>query len=268
MTRFLLIVCVAGLFTACRSTRPIQVAIQKKDTTSVVILNPAHKDSLQVARLLLTKLDSTRIEYSSFTAKLNVDYRGGDGKKHNVNANIRMLKDSALWISANAILGIEAMRVMVTRDSVKLLDKMNNIYTARSIDYLQEVTSLPLDLSTLQELIIGNPVFVDSNVVSYSTGSNYLSFLSIGEWFKNLVTLDLNNNLLHSKLDDVNITRSRTAQLDYANFENKKGMNFSTRRRIIVVEKTRLEIDLDFKQFDFNQPVSFPFSIPKNYERK
>ena len=75
-----------------------------------------------------------------------------------------MYKDSAIWLSANAILGIEAMRVLITRDSVKLLDKLNKVYTARSVDYLQDLTSLPLDLPTLQDLIIGNAVFVGFTV--------------------------------------------------------------------------------------------------------
>jgi hypothetical protein len=265
MKRFIFFLLAISVLASCRSTRQIQTAISKKDTVAVVVVAPEGDDSLDLAKGLLAKLDSTKINYTSFTGKVNVDYRGGDGKKYDVNANIRMLKDSAIWISANAVLGIEAMRVLVTKDSVKLLDKMNKTYTARSIDYLQEVTSLPLDLHILQELIIGNAVFVDPNVVSYSSGSNFLSFLSIGPLFKNLVTLDLNNNMTGSKLDDVNIIRNRTAELVYGGFDHKKGVGFATRRRIIVAEKNRLDISLDFKQYDFNQGVSFPFSVPRNY---
>jgi hypothetical protein len=97
-----------------------------------------------------------------------VDYHGSNGKNYDVNANIRMLRDSTIWISVNAVLGIEALRALITRDSVKLIDKLNKTYTARSITYLQDVTSLPLDLPTLQDLIIGNAVFIDSNVIGYS----------------------------------------------------------------------------------------------------
>jgi hypothetical protein len=91
---------------------------------------------------------------------------------------------------------------------------------------------------------------------------------SLGELFKNLLTLDQNDKtLLHSKLDDRDPARNRTADLTYSDYENKKGPWFSTRRRIVVAEKNRLDIKLDFKQYDFNGEVSFPFSIPKNYDR-
>ena len=213
-------------------------------------------------------MDSNRIDFRTFSAKVNVDYTGGDGKKYDVNANVRMYKDSAIWIAVNALLGIDALRLFVTKDSVKLLDKLNKTYTARSVDYLQEVTALALNLYNLQDLIIGNPVFLDSNIVSYSTSNNQIILLSLGRLFKNLLTLDeANKTLLHSKLDDIDPARNRTADLTYSDYESKRGLPFSTKRRIVVAEKNRLDIKLDFKQYDFNQDVSFHFSIPKNYQR-
>lgn len=269
MTRFLIVLIGLGTLISCRSTKNIQTAITKRDSTVKVIVPSieAKNDSMQVIRNTLAKMDSNFLDYKTFTAKVNVDYQGGDGKKYDVNANIRMYKDSAIWISANAILGIEAMRVLITRDSVKLLDKMNKTYTARSVDFLQEVTSLPLDLYTLQHLIIGNPVFLEPNIVSYQSNNNLISLLSVGHWFKHLVTLGEPGKLLvHSKLDDVDIARNRTADLTYGDYEDKKGVSFSTQRKITITEKTRLDIKLDFKQYNFNEDVSFPFSIPKNYE--
>ena len=267
MTRTIFIILSIVLLASCRSTRKIQTAIGKKD--SLIVINPAElkkNDTLRMIHSTLEKINANRINYTTFSAKLNVDYKGGDGKNYDVNANIRMYKDSAIWISANAILGIEAMRVLITKDSVKLLNKLNKTYTARSVDYLQEVTALPLDLATVQDLIIGNPVFLDTNIVAYSKGDNIISLLSLGRWFKNLLTLTESDlTLKHSKLDDADVTRNRTAELVYGDYENKKGFPFSTKRKISIAEKNKLEIKLEFKQYDFNTEVSFPFSVPKNY---
>ncbi|HYM94075.1 MAG TPA: DUF4292 domain-containing protein, partial [Chitinophagaceae bacterium] len=170
--------------------------------------------------------------------------------------------------SINAIFGIEAMRAYITRDSVKLLAKQKNVYTARSVAYLQEVTALPLDLEALQQLIIGNPVFLDSNIISYSKTNDNVSVLSIGNWFKNLITLSNDDKVIqHIKLDDIDVNRSRTCDLTYSDYENKKGVNFSTGRKISVAEKSKLDVRLDFKQYSFNETLSFPFPIPKNYKR-
>lgn len=271
MIRFFALLAFIGLLASCRSTKKIQTAITKKDTVATVTPptpGEAKNDTVQMISAVLRKVDSNYIDFRTFSAKLNVDYSGSDGKKYNVNANIRMYKDSAIWVAVNALLGIDAMRLYITRDSVKLLNKLDKTYTARSVDYLQEVTSLPLNLENLQDLIIGNPVFLDSNIVSYSNSNNQIAMLSLGDLFKNLITLDQNDKtLLHSKLDDKDPSRNRTADLTYSNYENKKGPWFSTQRRMVVTEKNRLDIKLDFKQYDFNQEVSFPFSVPKNYDR-
>jgi len=270
MTRFLGLLLLIAILASCRSTKKIQTAITKKDSVSTV-KEPPHtskNDTIQLINAALRKIDSNRIEFRTFSAKVNVDYSGSDGKKYDVNANIRMYKDSAIWIAVNALLGIDAMRLFVTRDSVKLLDKLNKTYTARSVDYLREVTSLPLNLYNLQDLIIGNPVFLDSNIVSYSTNNSQIALLSLGDLFKNLITLnEADKTLIHSKLDDVDPARNRTADLTYSDYESKKGMPFSTKRRIVVAERNRLDIKLEFKQYDFNQEVNFPFSVPKNYDR-
>jgi outer membrane biogenesis lipoprotein LolB len=267
MNKLLILFSAILLLASCRSTRKIQTAISKKDTATLA-LERNREDSLRFIRNTLAQLDSNRIQFTTFNSKVNIDYKGGDGKKYDVNGNIRMYRDSAIWISANAILGIEAMRVLITKDSVKVLDKINKVYTARSMDYLQDITALPLDLPTLQQLIIGNPVFLDTTVASLTSTSSTISMLTIGMWFKNLLTINSNNKTIeHSKLDDVNIARNRTADLSYSDYENKKGPQFATKRRIVVTENKILDIKLDFKQYDFNQEVSFPFSVPRNYDR-
>jgi hypothetical protein len=256
------------LMASCRSTRKIQTAIAKKDSTPVVVA-PVGKveDSAAFIKETLGKLNAHRIDFNTFSAKIDVDYQGADGKKYNVNAVLRMEKDRAIWISITAIFGIEGLRMLITEDSVRILNKQDKVYTERSVAYLQEVTQLPLDLHSLQEILIGNPVFVDSTIVSYTKSGNTVSLLSLGEWFKNLLTVDADARIENSKLDDVDAARSRTCNLSYADYENKKGVNFSTKRRITVSEKSNLDIKLDFKQYEFNETLSFPFSIPKNYKR-
>jgi len=273
MTRIfliLLIIISISFFISCRSTKNIQTAIAKKDTVAIipVITDNGHEDSARFIKDTYRGLQHQKIDFTTFSAKIEVDYQDADGKKYNVNAHLRMYKDSIMWVSITAILGIEGLRAYITNDSVMLLDKQNKVYTARSVAYLQEVSDLPLDLSSLQDLLIGNVVFLDSNIVSYSRTGNTISLLSIGEYFKNLITLQESANLvLSSKMDDVDELRNRTCYLTYDDYENKKDVLFSSKRSISVTEKKKLDIQLNFKQYDFNETLSFPFSVPKNYKR-
>jgi len=92
-----------------------------------------------------------------------------------VNVFVRMYKDSLIWLSVNGALGIEGMRVLIDKDSVRMLNKLDKEYQVRSFNYLQEIASLPFDLASIQDLIIGNPVFLDTNFVSYTINGNTIS---------------------------------------------------------------------------------------------
>lgn len=272
MIRLLVILIITALaVSSCRSTRKIQSAIStKKD--SVDLKQPTsdpHEDSIRLIKDTYHKLIANRIEFETFSGKINTDYQGSDGKKYDVNVFVRMKKDSIIWISVNGALGIEGMRVLIDNDSVRILNKLDKEYQVRSLEYLQEVAALPLDLRTVQELIIGNPVFLDTNVVSYSVEGNNISLLSEGKWFRHLISMNNNDHLvLHSKLDDVDILRNRTCFINYSDYETDKGVKFSTNRNLSVTEKTKLDVKLNFKQYEFNETLSYPFSVPKNYKRK
>jgi hypothetical protein len=259
------------LFSACRSTRPIQAAISKIDSAGGNPGGSVHtmrEDSMAFIREIYSDIRRNHIHFTTFAAKVDVDYEDAEGRNYDVNAHVRMYRDSVIWITITGALGIEGLRALITRDSVKLLDKQNKTYVARSVSFLQELTALPLNLPTLQDLLVGNPVYFDSTIVSYSRTEASISLQAYGNFFKHLLTVSRENRILQSsKLDDFDEMRNRTCYLTYEEYEDRKGVSFSTRRRIHVAEKKKLDIRLDYKQYDFNEMLTFPFNIPKNYER-
>lgn len=256
---------------SCRSTKTIQTAIAKKDTTVVIpIVDHGAADSLLYIKKVWDTIRKNTIEFQTFSAKIKVDFEGSDGKKNPpFNAFVRLKKDSIIWVNINAALGFDAFRVLITPDSVKVINKLNRTVQLRSVGYLQELTKIPMTFADLQNLLIGNPIFLDSNINSYKKDDKTISLISLGILFKHLLTVNKDDfTLQHSKLDDVDAIRARTAYLTYGDYQSKNGYHFSTHRKITVSEKSKLDIEMEFKQFDFNVDLSFPFTIPKNYKRQ
>jgi hypothetical protein len=268
-TAGLLTILIISIF-SCKTVKQINKAIAPKDSTSVTISDQSKADSVLMIKRTIENLNRNYIDFKTFSAKIKVEYQDSKGKQPDVTAIVRIMKDSAIWISLTAsFLNIEIYRVLISRDSVILLNKQDKEVQYRSLDYLQEVTEIPFDYKTLQDLLVGNPVFVDSNIVYYKKTENQILFSMVGNYFKHLLTLTSDNFYLkHSKLDDIDIARSRTADLTYADYENKTGFNFSTYREITVSEKNKLDIRLNFKQYEFNKDLSVSFYIPKNYTKK
>ena len=258
-----------GFLASCKSTKKIQAAIGKKDSTSVLITNQSELDSLAMINNLITEIYSRQTNFKTFSAKIKVDYEDSKSKQA-ITAYIRMIKDSTIWVSGYAtVFNIEAFRALITKDSVIVIDKINKEVLYRSIDYLTEVSEIPFDFKTLQDLLIGNPIFFNDSVISYKETESKILLATIGENFKHLLTLTKPGRLLtHSKLDDLNISRNRTADITYGEFENNNSVNFSTYREITVSEKNKLDIQLNFKQYEFNKDLQMNFTIPKNFKRR
>jgi hypothetical protein len=146
---------------------------------------------------------------------------------------------------------------------------MENTANLWSIEYLQGLLHLPMTFTHLQNVLIGNPVYLDSNFTSYIKDDRSVSLIGMGDIFKHFLTISKDDyTLLHSKLDDKDASRARTADITYGNYQNSKnGMRFATYRRITTSERSKLDIELEYKQFDFNKPVTLPFKIPRNYRR-
>ena len=152
---------------SCKTTRQINKVIAPKDSTTVFD-NKSAEDSIKLVNETLKAFDAHYIDFKTFSAKIKVDIEDSKGKQPDLVAVIRMIKDSAIWISLSAsILNVEVYRVLITKDSVILLNKLEREVQYRTLDYLQEVADIPIDFKTLQDLIVGNPVFYNDSIKSY-----------------------------------------------------------------------------------------------------
>jgi hypothetical protein len=261
---------------SCRTVKKvegIQEALSKKDTAQIVVVNTMPVvDSAAIVRDIMGKVEQHKINFKTFNAKIKVDYQGAE-KKDNYTVYLSMAKDSVILIRVKGtFLGIAAigLEAKVTRDSVVLVQKVGDkSVTKRSIAYLQEVTEIPFDFKSLQDLLIGNPIFFSNNLVSYKSNNNQLLVTMVGDLFKNLINIDNSTQrILFSKLNDVNTHRSRSCDITYGNFQPLAGSWFAADRKISMSEKSKLDIFLDFKEFSIDDPIKYSFEIPKNYKKK
>ena len=260
----------ATTFTACKSGRAISKAIAPRDTTLAVIKTTNTTDSLEQIKVAINNLMEHKIVYKTFNAKIKLDIQSSKENTPDLLANVKIIKDSVIWISISATMfNYEVFRVYITKDSVTLLDKREKTVQYRSIDYLKDITNIPFDFATIQDLIIGNPIFFNDKNLTVKKFEKYSLISTVDKGFKNLITLTTPENLLeHCKLDDTDLTQNRTADFTFADYENGSGFPFSTKREVVATEKNKLEIKMNYKQYEFNKELSINFSVPKSYKKK
>lgn len=254
--------------TSCRSTKNIQKVIEKKDTVAVKPDAPVytHVDTLNMIQEVFNGYKP--IQYTTFSAKIKIDYFNSKGKQPDFVANIRMRKDSIIWISISNDLGIEGFRVIIQTDSIRVMDKLANTYQVRPLNSIQEISQIPFSFSDLQELLVGNPVFFNrDSITTYAKTDKGYTLLSTGDVFKNLLSINNNFQFEKCKLDDRDPKMTRTADLSYFEYETKSGFLFSTYRELFLSQQNKLDVQLKFKDYKFNEEFNYPFNIPKKFKR-
>lgn len=277
-----------ALATACRSTRggkkkqppppPVAQTTHAADSTSQPVADtvttqvpapPPAIDSAAVAADLYAQVMATTFSFSTFTGKAKVDYTEPDGSSQSATAQVRIARDSLIWLSLTGTLGIEGVRALIRPDSVFVMDKLKKTITYTSIDWLQQTTGLPFGFADVQNLLLGHPVFFNAPLTGYSTAALGMELRSVGDFFRHLLTFDTARKVVvHSKLNDVDTQSGRSCEIGFDGYIPLQGKNFSTKREIVLQDKNRITVLLDYKQAAFGEAVSFPFNIPRSYKVK
>lgn len=112
---------------------------------------------------LIALAQNNHFDFQWFSAKISADARTPE-RSNSFRATLRIRKDSAIWVSVSPAMGIEAFRLLCTRDSVKYLDKLKNQYFLGTYKRLNELTNSDLDLQALQDILVGDPLYFDAQL--------------------------------------------------------------------------------------------------------
>lgn len=225
-------------------------------------------DTLKMIQDFRALVQQNFSDFETFSGKAKVNFTDKEGKTTDVNINIRIKKDSAIWVSLNALLGIEAARVLITPDSVKLINKLDKKIQEQSVSYLQELVNLPLEFKALQDILLGNAVYFDDNVVAYQKENDRFTVLSVNDKIKSTLNFDYKKAIfINGILREMDTTKNRVSHILQNDYDNTDNRWFSLLRNITVDGITKANIVIQFKQYEFNVPVSFPFNYPKDYAK-
>jgi len=75
------------------------------------------------------------------------------GKKQSFSLTYRNLKDSVIWVSVRAMLGIEVARVYCTQDSVWVISRIAKIKEKGDWNTMSEMISYPIDFYAFQGIM-------------------------------------------------------------------------------------------------------------------
>ncbi|HNW97577.1 MAG TPA: DUF4292 domain-containing protein [Bacteroidales bacterium] len=203
--------------------------------------------------------------------------------ENSFNGNIRIKKDSIIWISVTPALGIEAFRALITNDSVKMLNRLNDTYISSDFAYITNLIHTDIDFDMLQSLLVGNDFSYYENNVFKATvdGMQYLlSTVGRGKLKKYVKTSDDSLKLLVQDIwldpETYKISRVQLKELkenqkleaEYSDIKTVDSLLFPfTLKYNASNEKEKIEIKLENTRVTTSGPLEFPFNISSKYQR-
>jgi len=254
------------LFSSCKSTRPMIKAPLKEEGPEY--LYTRLKESELKFDWLSLKFDASYIEKRNST-----DFKG----------QIRVRKDSMIWISVTPALGIEMFRMVITTDSVKYVNRFNKDYFVGDFELVSRFLQIHVDFDMMQSIILGNDFqFYETNSFRASIDNLEYKLSTTGRRKIRKEAEDASSDpvvLLQNiwlNPDSFKITKvdlkeymkdNRKLNASYGDFLPLEKQSYPSTLKFDIMAEDVLKIRINYNKVTINEPMAFPFSIPENYDR-
>jgi hypothetical protein len=254
------------------STKKLQIRSFTNNTlivlaTALLILTGCNKKFSDIFDRTTT-LVVNDVDFQYLSSKAKIDYQAKDNFI-SATANIRICKDSIIWISLSPGLGIEAARLLVTKDSVLMIDKINKTYFEYDFISLSKKLDFNLNYHLIESVIIGNLIYPYEKEKLMRKTSTYAYGQSQGSFqFENYI------GATSMKLEKIHVLDTLSQNVvDYSDFQLVEEEIFPFQINAVLnyakEDQTKTLVDILFKQHQIEEkPLKFPFNIPQRYDSK
>lgn len=251
-----------AFFTGCKTVKTV------KPTTPVAKV-PSKTEEL------MSTVKKQQFQFSNLYVKMNADL---NMKGNDVSSKIelKMLRDSIIQLSVQPMFGVEIFRLALTKDSVKLIDRLNKRYAVESYTQMKNENAVVFNFYNLQSLLVNRIFFPGEKTVSealydrfHLTSKGATSELSVKDasGVQYVFKADAQGKLLSSIMS---MTKNlSTLQWIYSDFHTQGNQLFPSIMNVSYTHNgtTAVKAQLNYAKISPNTILNLSFSIPEKYKR-
>jgi hypothetical protein len=218
-----------------------------------------------------TTLNVEEIDFEYFQGKARMILRDAN-KEREVKANIRVRKDSVIWMTFSVI-GVQGGKALINKDSITIVSNLDKEYYVFEYSELSKRFNIEINYNIIQSAMLGNTIIPrkDSDDVQQES-SIYLLKQQTGN-----VNVTNYVNAASQKIEKVEMKEGNSSNslvINYSNFQPVGNKIFPYNGTINLFYKTVSGLLNTTIIFEYNKAevgdreLKFPFNIPKRYERR
>lgn len=221
-------------------------------------------------RVLERALDNAP-QYSTMSAKCTFSFGNISSK-----AQMRMINGKFLQISFQPLLGIEMVRIMLTGDSLYVIDRINNLAAVESLSAYRDKIPGGAGITELQKLLLGVPFLLSGELKDgdydkfnwQKSGDKWVMTTKRSSWGSVGFRLDAAGRVESTTLYDAKSVI--VASCDYSGYmEAKNGVSPSTVKITLSPLLFSVPASMEIKNIspEWDKKFTPNFDIPQRYER-
>lgn len=214
---------------------------------------------------IIAKLQAKQPAFNTLSIKAKGELKI-DGKGQDVNMSIRIKNGEAIWVSVSMV--IEGVRALITPDSIKIMHRLDNIYIRKPFSYIYQFTNKQVDFKAIQGLLTANafPQTLSPSA-EFSSKDNQTEVKGALAGLVYHLLFNSNNNLIQNNITDQN--NGQNLNVSYADFGSIKSLELPQTVNInSEANNKKISIALNYNSITADEPVDFPFNVPKRYTVK
>ncbi|HPE43325.1 MAG TPA: DUF4292 domain-containing protein [Bacteroidales bacterium] len=231
---------------------------------------------------LLEKMAASELNFDWFSARCAVSVISDKKTKTDFRGQLRIQKDSVIWMSLSPALGIEVARLMITQDSIWFINRIEKNYFKGDYDFINSFFQTTIDFDILQALLLGNDMthYEDDNFRAGIDAMDYrLSATQRSKKKKMLQEEEVPNILVqniwlnpdHYKITKVNLKEfgeeNKQLEVKYSRFGAVQDQLVPGLLEMLLQADRKLQIKLQYNNISTDEALKFPFSIPSKYTK-
>ena len=216
-------------------------------------------------------LNIEEIDFDYFQGKARMVLRDAN-KEREVKANIRMRKDSVIWMTFSVI-GVQGGKALINKDSITIVSTVDKEYYVFPYSELSSRFQFEINFDVVQAAMLGNPI------IPRSESDNVVQESSMYLLQQNQSDIKVVNyvNAASMKIEKVEMKEEDSMNslvINYSNFQPVGDKVFPYNGTINLFYKTLSGLLNTTIIFEYNKAevgdreLRFPFNIPKRYERR
>ena len=257
------------------------LGISCKTSKKIVVATPLKLRGADVIQVF-DSITAHQFEFEWLALKASVEYTDQQNESESFDVNLRVRKDSAIWISITPLLGIEVIRVLVNKDGMQLLDRLHKTYSTYDFESLDSLFKTRLNFEIMQAILVGNyfPYLKNEKLKSVyeEDSTTILSTLNKRKLKRAMEDKDPNKpviqdfwingdyRIMKSRIEDDKLDRSLEAT--YSEFTSESAKLIPNRILVKMIGTKSTTIKIDYSKITVDVPATLPFTVSDKYERK